>query len=548
MGKFDRFRRFARLSRFSRNFQFRDADSRCSSSKFASKRLAISWTDRVPLMVRCTMRNGWLVLASLLFCGKAAQAQQYPIGSPAALEQAQFQQSLRPAATYQPAFGIGPSTTAPSYSSRFPTFGATAMPLPPQPVGVGPAFFQTPTDPSAAPTPRPTPDAVPNAAPQSSSVYPGEPTTFHRNHDESFWLKGQFVVARFRNGPLDIPLVTAGIASNPNPGAISPANPGTRVLFGGNGLNFSELAGFRAEAGLWLDLENRYSADISAMVISPGNVSFTAGSNEIGIPVIARPFYNARIDAERSFLTSFPGALSGVSRVDAQSDFWSLELNARRHAYWYEHLHAEALIGVRTATLREDIQIQDNLTDINGGFLLMQGVPLNAGDRLLDQDLFRTVNRFYGLQVGSAITADFALVDASFFAKLGVGVVERFTTIEGVTAAVSPGLGNPVAPGGILAQVTNMGDRRSYAFSLLPEFGANLGYNVTPHVRISAGYSFLMMTNVIRPGDLINRSVNDGLPPSSQNFGLPGPAQPGFISRDSLFYLQTVNVGLEFHY
>ena len=45
----------------------------------------------------------------------------------------------------------------------------------------------------------------------------------------------------------------------------------------------------------------------------------------------------------------------------------------------------------------------------------------------------------------------------------------------------------------------------------LPEIGVNVGYDVTPRLRVQAGYTFLYLSNVVRPGDatIHNGAVDD---------------------------------------
>ena len=49
---------------------------------------------------------------------------------------------------------------------------------------------------------------------------------------------------------------------------------------------------------------------------------------------------------------------------------------------------------------------------------------------------------------------------------------------------------------------------------MLPEFGATLHYQINPLWRVNLGYTFLMLTNVLRPGDQIDTRLDpDQFPP-----------------------------------
>ena len=83
--------------------------------------------------------------------------------------------------------------------------------------------------------------------------------------------------------------------------------------------------------------------------------------------------------------------------------------------------------------------------------------------------------------------------------------------------------------GGLLAAGPNLGEFTKDRFSVVPEVTLNLGYMVTPNFRTYVGYNFLYWTNVIRPGQQIDRVVDltnvpngpAGVLPSGLNRPLP---------------------------
>jgi hypothetical protein len=104
-----------------------------------------------------------------------------------------------------------------------------------------------------------------------------------------------------------------------------------------------------------------------------------------------------------------------------------------------------------------------------------------------------------------------------------------------------------VRQGGLLTQPTNIGERDRNVFSVVPEIGVNVGYQVTDGLRVFAGYSFMYWTNVVRPGDQVDRVVNvTQLPGSPVPFS--GPARPAFSWNDTDFWAQGFNLGLEMRY
>jgi hypothetical protein len=85
---------------------------------------------------------------------------------------------------------------------------------------------------------------------------------------------------------------------------------------------------------------------------------------------------------------------------------------------------------------------------------------------------------------------------------------------------------------------------------VVPELGLKLGYQITPNIKFTVGYSFLYWSEVVRPGDQINPFVNSNFlaPRSSFPGGVPGPQAPTFVGKTTDFWAQGVSLGLEFKY
>ncbi len=95
-------------------------------------------------------------------------------------------------------------------------------------------------------------------------------------------------------------------------------------------------------------------------------------------------------------------------------------------------------------------------------------------------------------------------------------------------------------------QPTNLGTRGRDTFAVVPEVQVKAGWQVRPGVRTFASYNFLYWSSVARPGDQIDPVVNTNLVPTSTTFGNPGgPARPAFNFRETDFWAQGVNVGLQ---
>ena len=110
-----------------------------------------------------------------------------------------------------------------------------------------------------------------------------------------------------------------------------------------------------------------------------------------------------------------------------------------------------------------------------------------------------------------------------------------------------------VGTGGLLAEPSNIGIRSQDRFAVIPEMGVKLGYNFTPNIKAFVGYTFMYVSNVARPGDQIDRTVNISQQPillgtTAVNPPLVGAARPFPLFQTTDFWAQGVNFGLEIQY
>ena len=85
--------------------------------------------------------------------------------------------------------------------------------------------------------------------------------------------------------------------------------------------------------------------------------------------------------------------------------------------------------------------------------------------------------------------------------------------------------------------------------TVLPEVGLKLGYDLCPNLRIYAGYDFLFISSVVRPGNQIDVNVNRTQIPNV--FGpqaLVGPAFPAPQFNPTTFWVQGFNFGMQYRY
>jgi hypothetical protein len=79
------------------------------------------------------------------------------------------------------------------------------------------------------------------------------------------------------------------------------------------------------------------------------------------------------------------------------------------------------------------------------------------------------------------------------------------------------------------------------------DFFASINSQLNNHLRIYAGYTFLYWSDVARPGDQIDRGINTSqLPIVGASAGSAGSNRPTFSFKETDFWAQGVNAGLEF--
>ena len=175
--------------------------------------------------------------------------------------------------------------------------------------------------------------------------------------------------------------------------------------------------------------------------------------------------------------------------------------------------------------------------------------PDPIGTKIFVRDRFETRNQFHGGQVGGFWNRKFDRFDWDLRAGIALGVTQQTVEIDGFQQRTRPGQATQNFQGGLLATGPNLGSFTQSKFSVVPEITTSLGYRVLPNLRLYAGYNFLYWSNVVRPGDQIDRVVDVALVPNPPA-GVPATANPRPLPtfRQSDFWAQGVQFGVEFRW
>lgn len=348
------------------------------------------------------------------------------------------------------------------------------------------------------------------------------------------WIEAEYLLWWTKGQPVPVPLVTAAPDGSTAlfPGAIG--NPDTRLLLGNETVDGPERHGFRIAGGWWLS----DSVGVDASYFRLINETTTRGFASDGLPgssFLALP-YRTPAGVEESGPFAIPGLLSGSAAVSFETRLQGADLNAALRLGGGGQFQADLLVGARWVSLDERLTLNSAITGIPGDPLLA-GFTANLTDR------FEARNDFYGGQIGTRVRADFDRVFVAATAKVALGVVEQNVRVSGLTTGTPPFL--PVDPNGFYAATTNSGSFNRTRFAVVPEVGLKVGYRITDAIFATVGYNFLYISDVARPGNAIDRTVN-----TSQFAGGPlvGEARPAPTLRNDSFWAHGLTFGLGFRF
>jgi hypothetical protein len=272
--------------------------------------------------------------------------------------------------------------------------------------------------------------------------------------------------------------------------------------------------------------------------------------NSTGNPILARPFYNVLTGREDAELVAFPNVVSGRIRTEAASEFVGAAVRFRRLLCCNTgcglspitcgpvpaQSRIDATLGWRYFQLTERLGIREDLTSLD---------TANPGSFILN-DNFQTRNQFNGVELGVLWQGRRGYWSLDTLMRLNIGNTYQVVTIAGTTQTTQNG-STTTANGGLLAQRTNIGTYTRDQFGIVPELGATVGYQLTQHLRMTAGYSFIYWSNVVRPGDQIDTSINPNLLPP-ENPTQTTFLNPRFAFQDSDYWIQGLTLGGEYRW
>lgn len=354
-----------------------------------------------------------------------------------------------------------------------------------------------------------------------------------------FWFSGGYQAGFIRNQPTPATIATQGGAF-----AIQ-GSPGVSRVLGGGDTDVGTLHGGRFNGGFWLGANRAFGIEAGVFFLAEksANSSVSGGNAALG-----RPFYDTSIQAQNVRLLNLPGQVTGGVTNSVSSLVVGTDLGPIVRVIETDMLTLDQLFYFRYFTLEEAQNVTDSVSP-TGGVVTFRGQPFRGtGTSVSVRDSALAINHFYGGGAGLRLGITPGRFSLSMTGRIAVGKNSGSLRLDGATALNGTGA-DQTATGGLLVPANAIGRYNRSDFSYMPEVGIKVGFQITRTVGVYAGYNFLYMTNVVRPGESFSTQVNPTQLPSSQNFGVPfGPNNSAVQLSNSDFWMHTVGVGVNLNF
>lgn len=331
-----------------------------------------------------------------------------------------------------------------------------------------------------------------------------------------------------------------GSASDPN-----------RVVLLGNEIPSESFDGVRVRYGWWF--ANNPTLGLELEYFDTGDNTYNFQQRSTGTPLLARPYFDIVNGVNAVQLIADDGVVGGTIDVTSTSEFIGGAVRFRKSLCCGSTCNVspltcqpvqgqgriDATLGWRTYELNERLLVNADLQSQSGA-----NVSSLINDRII------TRNQFNGVELGfmGQVRRGYWTLDGLL--RTGFGNVRQEATLTSDTQRTTITGGVPqvtTQTGGLLVQGSNLGNYRQEVFAVAPEFGATLGYQFTEHLRLTAGYTFIYLSRVARPGQLIDTDVNPALIPPATT-AATGASRPSFRFDQTDYYIQGANLGAEYRW
>jgi hypothetical protein len=336
---------------------------------------------------------------------------------------------------------------------------------------------------------------------------------------------GDYLMWWLREGRVPAILTTGDPASQGRLG-----DPSTRIVYGDQRLDTrhdDRFFGGRVNLE-WTSSAAGIGVEGRAFFLERDSTYFKTVSN--GDTLLALPFTNALTNQPDSLLVAgedrrrgpLSGGFVGYSRIE----WFGEEVNAVLPLSGPEGWRLDLLAGARFLQMRDRF----NQTSVSRS--------LDMTTLYSAMDNFRVGNAFYGGQVGLRGERQWGRCFLQVRGTIALGADDQLVRTFGESIFQTPQV-RMVTPSGLFVQPSNSGSWSRCHFDGAGEVGINAGYQVTRHVRVLVGYTFILWADPLRAGDQVDAVVNP------RQTGTTSGDRPTVPFKGDTLWAQGVNLGLE---
>jgi hypothetical protein len=358
------------------------------------------------------------------------------------------------------------------------------------------------------------------------------------------WAGVEYLFYRAKPGSVSAPLATGAPAGS----LALNGGPTTRLLLGGGlqDYRFQDLSGVRVFAGGWFTDSQTFGAEGSFFIL-PEKHSVVGPVVATGfLPVLSRPFFDPTINRQNVKLLSYPGLFTGGITSDYGSRFWGAELASVLRCWEQGSCTVDGIVGFKFLDLEESLQIND-FSNSTGGTINFAGRTFGNTSRTYTEDRVSTASRFYGGVFGLRGSWHLQAFTFGLTAKVSAGEMYETVRLDGSTTLTGPFPTPLTAGGGFFSTTNNVGKYTQSNFAVIPEGSFNFSAQVTRHLTVNLGYTYLYIDKVVRAGDQLPTTIPPNQVVTSPSFGSGfRTGQLPVTMEQTSYWIHGLNVGVSY--
>jgi hypothetical protein len=309
-------------------------------------------------------------------------------------------------------------------------------------------------------------------------------------------------------------------------------------------VDYGMQSGMRFSAGYYLEQDSGLSVNGNFILVPKNSYYLSSVTGLNDFPVLLETGFNnslnftipSNIAGQAPTMVTQNYAIVLSRQVDssifanASTYIAGGELNVRGRDFLIGDMNFSGLLGFRYFQFKEAFDVSSQYTifrpngvtdvqniNVNGDIVsapiaLNFPTPININSASNDQ--IKVYNHFIGPQIG--INADYHYNRWSVMTgfNLGIGVMHQVAKISSnttqtvktetstqnaagqITSTTNTSTTN--SAGGLLFSPVDVGQYSRNQFGLLPEINAKLGFKATERIKLTVGYDFLLLANVLR--------------------------------------------------